>query len=268
MTDALVLDLDTAQGEMDCPELTFLECDPELVERSLFSAIRGSNHEMAYHAAREACYREPDWEVRDRAFVQLDRDWFVRLDLARPAIEACGEWKAIMSRVRRCILAPCIRRQDECAELYGQHYRAAGGGEKPSLIIRLHPDSFCRPGHVQILLRHELMHINDMLDPRFDYDPSLSQFYDETGIPNAIRDRYRILWDVYIDGRLCAKYNTAHETRTQRIREFGMLFRVLGTRSLDAFNWIFEASTLTHQEILAFARTPLSFFQQLDSERR
>lgn len=241
-----------------------IECDPQLAEVALWAAIRGTAFEKAYLAEREACYQELDLELRSRAFSALDQDWFVRLDIAQVALQACSEWPSIMSKVNRCILAPCLRPQEEGAELFGAHERKAGLQEKPNLVIRIQPASLARPSHLQSLLRHELMHINDMLDPHFRYDPSLEQFHDELGIPNAIRERYRILWDMYIDGRIAHSGQLGPEARARRLREFKPLFRVLDIHTLDAFNSIFDADTLDHPTILAYARCPQSFLVKGD----
>jgi hypothetical protein len=62
---------------------------------------------------------------------------------------------------------------------------------------------------VRVLLRHELMHVADMLDPAFGYERSLPTSDDGPSADNIVRDRYRVLWDVTIDGRL-ARAGLAH----------------------------------------------------------
>lgn len=264
MIESPVLEFDSRDGgSLDHGEGD-VEWDPSLVEHVVFLATRGATGEKAYHAAREICYQEPDPERRDRDFLRLEREWFVKLELARPATDALAEWPALLSRVQRCILAPCVRRRDGCAELYGTH---APGGPKPNLLIRLDPDLFRHPARMRAFMRHELMHIDDMLDPDFKYDPSLSQFLDEHGIPNAIRDRYRILWNVHIDGRLSTRYNATIVLPPRNEIEFNKLFRVLDAQCADAFRWILSAPRLSHPEILAFARAPLMLLASLEAAK-
>ncbi|GMW03182.1 MAG: hypothetical protein AMXMBFR84_43170 [Candidatus Hydrogenedentota bacterium] len=138
---------------------------------------------------------------------------------------------------------------------------------KPNLLIRLDVDLFGHPSQMQTFMRRELMHIDDMLDPAFEYDPSLSQFFDECGMPNALRDRYRVLWDAYVDGRISARFNTGIDFRTRNKTEFNRLFRVLGSQCNDAFSWIFGAPTLSHPEILGYARAPLKLLENIDPTR-
>lgn len=54
-------------------------------------------------------------------------------------------------------------------------------------MVRLRPGSLQSPAHVAALLRHELMHIEDLLDPAFGYDLPPSQFHDDDGVPTQIR---------------------------------------------------------------------------------
>ncbi len=264
MSDTIVLALENPESGAPGRDAGDIEFDPLLVEQAVFLAIPGTVYEKDFHATREVCYLETDPERRDHDFLHLEREWFVKLDLARPTTDALAEWPAILSRVQRCILAPSLRRRDECAELYGNH---ALNGPKLNLLIRLDAGLFTKPAQMRAFLRHELMHINDMLDPDFDYDPSLGQFLDDSGIPNATRDRYRLLWDVSIDGRLSARYGTAIAPQTRNEIEFGKRFRVLGPRIAEAFNWILNAPTLTHPEILTFARTPVALLQTIDLGR-
>lgn len=265
MSDTCALDGQTDAGIVIPVGEGRVEFDPKLAETALFAVIRGTKQEMAYHAAREDCYNVTDLELRDQAFTRLDLDWFERLDIARPVLQAYAEWPDIAARVGRCILAPGYRPQDECAELYVRSDPSTTRGNKPNLLIRLSPESFRNPGHIQIFLRHELMHISDMLDPAFRYDPAIEQFYDETGIPNAIRDRYKVLWDSYVDGRLCREQLAPPALRPRRLREFSPLFRVLGVQTLEAFDSIFDARKLTHPEMMAIARTPLGLLKRLET---
>ena len=146
-----------------------IDCDPQLLEAAVFAAVRDTPLERNFQTAREVCYAVQDGEARDRAFAKLHRDWFARLSLARPVFESLAERPHISTRTIRCVIAPAIRRQDECAELYGHSTR--GPSERPYLVVRLRPESFRSAAHIVSLLRHELMHIDDMLDPDFGYDP-------------------------------------------------------------------------------------------------
>ena len=62
---------------------------------------------------------------------------------------------------------------------------------------------------LKILFLREFLHIHDMLDPEFGYKPSLASLklnVENKAGYNLIQDRYRVLWQAYIDVRLSDKY--------------------------------------------------------------
>ncbi|MCC6156305.1 MAG: hypothetical protein IT367_21240, partial [Candidatus Hydrogenedentes bacterium] len=203
-------------------------------------------------------------EARERAFVALNQEWFARLRLVAPVLKVIEECPDVSSSTARCILAPAYRARDECAELYG--HTPTPCADKPTLVIRLRPESFTRPDEITGLLRHELMHISDMLDPAFGYDPSPQQFLHDDGVPTVLRDRYRVLWDTYIDGRLVQEGRAAGIAYERRCAEFGQVFKVLESFSIAAFDKVFGASELSHRHLLELSRNPRAILE-IDAER-
>ena len=261
MAGVLTPEFETAFGWRTEAEDCRIDCDPQLVEAAVSEAVRGSKVDRGFQLAREACYGVRDIEARDRAFAKLYNDWFVRLRLADPVLEAIAQRPSISARTARRVLAPAIRRQDECAELYGNHGGNAAG--RPYLVLRLRPESFGYPEHIARLLRHELMHIEDMLDPAFGYDPTPSQFNDSEGVPALIRDRYCVLWDTYIDGRLYREGRAGGGTRGKRLEEFGRAFPMLGAPTVAVFESVFDANDLDHQYLLECSRAPLRLLERV-----
>jgi len=64
------------------------------------------------------------------------------------------------------------------------------------------------------------MHLADMLDPAFGYERNLSAAADGPSAENIVRDHYRVLWDVTIDGRLARHGVASSGARVARWREF------------------------------------------------
>jgi hypothetical protein len=68
------------------------------------------------------------------------------------------------------------------------------------LIIALCPECLVDRDRLRPWLYRQLRHIEDMVDGRFGYEcalpvaPAVQQ--------NLIRDRYALLWDVFVEGRL------------------------------------------------------------------
>lgn len=243
---------------------SYVQCDPQLIEMAVHAAVRGAVMEFEYQDAREACYESADSEARERAFVALNQEWFARLRLADPILKAIEEYPDVSARTARCILAPAYRARDECAELYG--HTPIPYTDKPTLVIRLRPESFNRPDEITGLLRHELMHISDMLDPAFGYDPSPQQFLHDDGVPTVLRDRYRVLWDTYIDGRLVQEGRGAGIAYERRSAEFCLVFKVLEPFIIAAFDKVFGAAELSHRHLLELSRNPRAILE-IDTER-
>jgi hypothetical protein len=102
------------------------------------------------------------------------------------------------------------------------------------------------------------MHVTDMLDPAFAYERRLPASDDGPSRDNIQRDRYRVVWDVAIDGRLSREdpspvWTQAREARWQ---EFALTFSMLGDGCRRAFEAWFENDHPSHAAMAAFAITP------------
>ena len=259
MRGTLTPEIEAAIAAQEDSGSSYVQCDPQLVEMAVHAVVRGAPVEREYQDAREACYEIEDKEARECAFAALNHEWFTRLRLAVPVLNALKERPNVSARTTRCILAPAFRARDECAELYGHASNPSVG--QPTLTIRLRPESFAGPDYVTKLLRHELMHVSDMLDPAFRYDPSPAQFLNNDGVPTVIRDRYRVLWDTYIDGRLHRDGHRAGSSHEQRRTEFRLVFRTLESLAIAAFETVFAATALTHRQLIDFSNHPKSILE-------
>src|SRR3972149_1455883 len=112
--------------------------------------------------------------------------------------------------------------------------------------IRLDPHRLLDEEGLLAFLRHELFHIADMLDAAFGYEPRLPR--GETGPTHErlLQDRYRVLWDIYIDGRLVHRNWAPSSVRDRRLEEFIRTFPMLADRVEEAFSRFFDSTPLTH----------------------
>jgi hypothetical protein len=100
-----------------------------------------------------------------------------------------------------------------------------------------------------MLLRHELVHVRDMVDPRFGDDPSLPSV---DGGPMRVKlalQRYRVLWDTVIDGRLFGSGRAGPRAREVRRAEFAAAFGTLGKSDQEFERW-FGMTAPTHRGLL------------------
>lgn len=225
-----------------------LEYHLTLIEKAVLWALRGRPEETVFRRERDPLYGIEEPEGRDAAFARLHAEWFVRLGLDRPLITALAEVSLVCSGVASCFIVGVARARDEAGELF---VAPQDGGER-RVRIALRPETLSSQS-VLFFFRHELQHVSDMLDPDFGYEPTLPARPD--GRPQQwMVDRYRVLWDAYIDGRLCRAGRSPSSVRDERRREVTTAFAALGSEAGALFCRMFDApGPLTHREILALA---------------
>lgn len=230
-----------------------VEYEPQLVEEAVLAAMRGHPAESEFRASRDTLYGIPDAEEREMRFRVLHAGWFERLALGETVLAALREQPSIAANTARCLVALAPSRAEEGVELF-----VAGGGAagppRRTVVLRLRPETFTDLERLRALLRHELLHLADMLDPDFGYTPGGPGGVGS--VPDALlRDRYGVLWDTCIDGRLQRLGWAPVGVRAERLRKFRAAFPMLGERT-EEFERFFGAAGSTHADLLAFAARP------------
>ncbi|MBI3694362.1 MAG: hypothetical protein HY238_05935, partial [Acidobacteria bacterium] len=231
-----------------------LEFDPQLVEETVLLRIREDRQESEFYRSRDRLYLLPDGEEREKSFQELHAAWFVRLQLGSPITDALEEQPLLTGRARRCCVFPARSGQEEGADLH--QWRAAKPRESAaggSILIRVKVTRLLDTLRLQPWLRHELMHVADMLDPVFAYAPEWPAGTSDPAAKNILRERYRVLWDVWIDGRLERRGWLPEGDRARRFEEFVAAFPNFGPEAAERFAAIFDAETQTHAGLLRVA---------------
>ncbi|MBI4584131.1 MAG: hypothetical protein HY717_08920 [Planctomycetes bacterium] len=235
-----------------------IEIDPQLVEEAVSLAMR-RRPQSSYWQEREALYEIEEPERREAEFNRLNQRFFDDLSLGAPIFQALSEQHLIAQGVQKGRVLRSLARKEEGAELFVNPAPSRGEGETVrSLAIRLAPQSLLDPEVLLPFLRHELFHIADMLDPSFQYDPELPEVEGGSTRVKLILNRYRVLWDTVIDGRLCRRGTAAAKARELRQREFCGEFALLGEKAALEFGRWFECERPSHPELLKFAADPLT----------
>jgi len=244
---------------------------PDLVEEAVLLAERTAPSEeaRAFRRERNRIYELPDSEVREARFRSLHLRWFSHFALHRIVEQIVSQREDIADRVAQGRVLRALTRAEEGADLLDAASSALGGDWRPMLVVRLRPATLVEPDALGTFLLHELMHVGDMVDPSFGYQRSLPASDDGPSGDNILRDRYRVLWDVTIDGRLVrARHHGRGATlppdqpgqpdpiREARWREFAATFSMLGERCRDAFDEWFDRIRPTHQSLVTFALAP------------
>ncbi|HXH07622.1 MAG TPA: hypothetical protein VNI83_13655 [Vicinamibacterales bacterium] len=234
--------------------------DERLVEGAVLAAAPRQPFEERYgfHREREAIYEIGEPDARERAFGSLFARWFERWQLARPVHRALAEQPLLAVRTSGCRVGPALGPPDEGADLYRP---LDSPGQPPEVGVRLRPVVLVERDACLALLRHELQHLVDMLDPAFGYDRDLPPLEGGPAYDTLVRQRYHLVWDITIDGRLVRRALLPETVRARRFGEFARSFPALGPELGDRFARWFDDPQPTHRAILEFvlaraARTP------------
>jgi hypothetical protein len=232
-----------------------VDYDPVLVEQAVRLAVRSDRSaEQSLHKVVDPLYAIDDREARDRAFTRTFAEWFTQLGLGRPLAELIAERPLIDRRVARCLVRMAPRRKAESAELFVRRDSPTDPIVR-TLVIQLCAESLVEPESVRPFLRRELLHVGDMLDDDFGY---VREEFD--GLPaqqNLVRDRYGVLWDIYVERRLLDE-NLVGGERMERLRVgFEKAFTLGGQPPAgDAFDRAMQCRSLTHRQLYSWANEP------------
>lgn len=229
---------------------------PSLMERVVLEAIRRREAmgdlrlSTEYHRLVDPIYERPPVE-REARFNAVHQQVFRALGFEDAVRQALDEYPNLAGRVESVVVTTATRREEEADLIWGTS-RAAS---MPAIGLKVRPERFLDPSALQRFLRHELMHVWDMLDPSFRYEP-------ENGLPggssteiNMLKDRYRMLWDLSIDARVIRTAKDTVSDQDGRRTEFRALYRKLPPVQADAvFERLWDADRPSHEELLAMAR--------------
>lgn len=231
------------------------EFDPLLIEQSVSGAVHGNpKFEAELHRLVDPLYRMEQGSEREKLFRQGYLAVFAKLGLEVPLTRLVREHPILDERIGRCIARRAPRVKDETAELLVKRDIEEPTPADRTLRVRISPASFISPGQFEPRMRREIFHIADMVDDGFEYRREQIE-----GLPprqNLIRDRYRVLWDVAIEGRLTRR-GLGNLLLTDSLRN--AVCKVFGfeTESLahDTFEKFFGLEKPTHAELFEFARS-------------
>jgi hypothetical protein len=231
-----------------------LHYDPRLLEEAVFLAQRAGHNAPGLRHERDRIYETLDDDERGRRFGELYRSWFTRLELGKTLEQALEEQPAIASMAASCFVFFAAHAKEEGAELFVDPQATAERRRTVRILVR--PASLLNSETLLTLLRHELFHIRDMLDPAFAYEPDLPASESGPTYDALLRDRYRVLWDTAINGRMVMQGWLPHSARGQQLVEFTRGFPMLGDETERIFEMFFAKERHSHPEFVAFAQNP------------
>lgn len=234
-----------------------LRYDEDLVESAVTLCATGlrpgvpSLQISRFHREREKLYAILDPDERNTAFFKLHLDWFREWGLEQLLINAVQEFPLLSGALHILAFRQARGQKDDGAELYVNESGARSG------VVAMLPERFERESALAAFLRHELTHLQDMVDPAFGYVPELPVPSVSMSQHRLARERYRILWDITIDGRLTRAGRATVATREQRAAEFSRGFSFWPEPKQQAtFESLWTAPAPTHRTLAELVCDP------------
>ena len=227
-----------------------LVLDPGLVEEAVLLAIRTSADQDEFRAARDALYALAEAES-ERAFTELHFGWFDRLGLDRSIRLALAELPLIARSCARCVVSRSLSARDEGADLLVNP--EARGISARTVLVKVRASAFGEPASMLAMLRSELLHVADMLDPDFGYEPTVKSADYGPTYGQLVRERYRVLWNVTVASRLVSRGVAGADAKAQAYQSFVAAFPMPVAAADEAFARFFGGRTVTHAEMMSFA---------------
>ncbi|OGL38487.1 MAG: hypothetical protein A2042_08760 [Candidatus Schekmanbacteria bacterium GWA2_38_11] len=198
-----------------------------------------------YYEEHKEVYEKQE-EFREKFFERLHEKFFLKFGFDKPLLNILSEFKEFKERIRTIIAFKALTSSQEEASL---------NSDSDKIGLRLHPEHFFNHKHFEAFLRHELKHISDMLDEGFGYKRRNKLGNLSPAQENVIRSRYKMIWDIFIDGRISREGEETVVAREERFREFEELYRTIPRpRLFTIFESVWNAEKITHNEILEMAK--------------
>lgn len=235
--------------------------DPGFVEEAVFLELKRleeigeAGPAREFHARRAALYDARSPEKRDGLFRELARERFHSLGLEDLFTGRFAEFLSLPEKLEVAIVRRVWGRKEEEVELYRDPAGGAGRRSSATLRVGLLAERCVDRERTTAYLRHELTHIADMLDPAFAYSPERALGGESNAEDDLIRERFRLLWDLWAHGRMRRRGWPALTDAAALRRQFDRAFRFLGPEDRDrVFEGALSLDRFTQEELLALAR--------------
>ena len=240
------------------------EYDHLLLEEAVFLELHrleaegDSKHQKSFRVAVEPLYAEEmDEDSKNLAFRKIYEEYFSRLGFEGALREIIAFFPMFEAHLDNFVLLKATKKKEERAELFVREDERNREATTRTAVIKILASRFPGPETFSEILLPELFHISDMLDPAFAYKPIPLAVNEDSGTQNLVRDRYHVLWNTYIEGRL-GRTREGYEgsgSKTEYI--FRRVFSTLDEETAaELHQRVLNSSILTHPELVAIATDP------------
>jgi hypothetical protein len=233
-----------------------LRYDDDFVEAAVFLCASGRRpgapalQIRRFHAEREKCYTVADPDQRNAAFFKVHLGWFREWGLEQLLTGLLKEYPLLPGALNVLAFRQARSRNEEGAEMY-----VSTGVRYAMVALRMDRLECDEP--LLRFLRHEFMHLHDMVDPAFAYSPQIHLPTHNQTQQRITRERYRLLWDITIDGRLT---RAGRKTMNRQEQHQALFERAFSFWPEEKRRHVFESHwsdhAPRHENILALAADP------------
>ena len=224
--------------------------DPYVVEEIVFSKLReiegSGNMELyeQYHNLSDRIYELDDEDERSDGFVELNKEFFNTLGFSEVVRGVVDEFPEFHEKIEEIHIRKPTTMIEVGSDLVDERRKA---------VIRLFPEQFMDITHLRKFIRHELMHVVDMLGEKFGYkEGKLAKLPVEETI---VREKYKLFWDIFIDSRLEKRGKETVRSKDERFGEFEKLYARLPADGKKAvFEGLWKEENLTHDKAVELAK--------------
>lgn len=230
--------------------------DPTFIEEAVFLLMRdgqGDNLFRDFCKEKEEIYqKDTAGDERDKAFKLFYGKYFCNLGLEDFFKNICEDFPHIYKPEVRVVVKRVWNRKHEEAELYVQP-------QQKTVYLGILVRRILDLAFLESFLRHELMRISDMLSFDFQYSPHPVLGGKNEIEDNLIRERFRLLWDLYIDARLRGKGFKTIKSYEEQKKEFARIFFFLTQLEREKIlSKIQGCESLMQIDLLSWAGDPRS----------
>jgi len=226
--------------------------DSDFVEEAAFLTIKAKgDHEewvKKFDRIREEIYNQDiSGEEKDKLFKNFSEACFLELGLHHVFEKVYAEFPLFLNSNLEIFVKRIWNKNKEDSDLYVH-------GNLKRVVLTLQANRILSLASLEAFLRHQLMRISDILDSNFAYSPTVELGGKNEIEDNLIRDRFRILWDMYIDARLHRKNLSTIIPEEGRKKIFEKVFSFLPSVDQEGlYQKITKGSIYTQADLLKFA---------------
>ncbi len=159
----------------------------------------------SYQNQKDEAYNA-ELDERDNAFCELNLKFFSALGYDKMVGDIMREFPLFREKLDIASFSKANIRKEEGADLFVQTDPDSNKPQTNSMAFKILPEQFQDISSLNTICRREFLYVHDMLDPDFEYKPSLETHDKDRMATNLIQDRHKVLWRAYVETRLAKKH--------------------------------------------------------------